>query len=127
MAFGKSVAFAVALIAGALTNAYAASTDAAYLAQMARAQRIVTLATFASTCGLRSDDWFESIAAGYQQFSVETANRFHIGNAGLDAADAQAKRIMAKMHSEYTCTKLRNSTIMDSLDHFQWEVTGGYH
>jgi len=98
----------------------------AFLDATAPAQRNMTLATWAVMCGLRSEGWLDPLTTSYQQYMRETANRFHIGNDGLDAADMQAKTITTQLRSEVTCKTLVNSEMMEQLDGIQNHITGGY-
>jgi hypothetical protein len=101
--------------------------EASFLTEIAPAQRNMTLATFASTCNLRSDEWLSAFQSGYQQMIVATANKYGIGNPGLDAADAQALKITGELRTHWTCTTLSNSSTMDQLDSIEDKMTGGYH
>ena len=98
----------------------------AFLTEMRPPQTNITLASFAVMCGLRSDEWFQPIMASYQQFARQAANRHKIGNEGLDAADAQANEITAKLRSIYTCTRLTNSEAMREVDAIRDVLSGGY-
>jgi hypothetical protein len=81
-----------AITARKLTPAIQAFLDAA-----APAQRNMSLASWAVICGLRSERWQHPIMDSYQQYMREAANRFRIGNDGLDAADMQSKTIAAQL------------------------------
>jgi len=98
----------------------------AFLDAAAPAQRNITLASWAVMCSLRSERWLHPITVSYQQYMRETANRFGIGNEGLDAADVQSETITRQLRSKVTCKTLTNSAVMDELDDIQRRATGGY-
>jgi hypothetical protein len=97
-----------------------------FLAAVAPAQRNITIATFAVTCNLRSQQWLSVFFVSYQQYMQLTANQYHVGIDGLNAADTQAMKITHDLHETITCRGLLNSATMDRLDALEDKITGGY-